>query len=85
MATCARGPDVRQHLHTLGRGTGEGRLVTQLTQPGAHRGDRVLVMIRWQASSIAGLLLTTEAVVVEQPEPEGGMPGGGMPDMGGMM
>ena len=39
------------------------------------------------ASSIAGLLLTTEAVVVEQPEPEGaGMPGGGgMPDMGGMM
>jgi chaperonin GroEL len=39
------------------------------------------------ASSIAGLLLTTEAVVVEQPEPEGAaMPGGGgMPDMGGMM
>ena len=34
------------------------------------------------ASSIAGLLLTTEAVVVEMPEPEGA--GGGMPDMGGM-
>ena len=38
------------------------------------------------AASIAGLLLTTEAVVVERPEPEdaaaaGGMPGGGM---GGM-
>jgi chaperonin GroEL len=38
------------------------------------------------AASIAGLLLTTEAVVVEKPEPEdsgagGGMPGGGM---GGM-
>ena len=40
------------------------------------------------AASIAGLLLTTEAVVADQPEPEppmpagGGMPGGGM---GGMM
>ncbi len=34
------------------------------------------------ASSIAGLLLTTEAVVVDMPEPEGA--GGGMPDMGGM-
>jgi chaperonin GroEL len=30
------------------------------------------------ASSIAGLLLTTEAVVTEKPEPKGGaMPGGG--------
>ncbi len=38
------------------------------------------------AASIAGLLLTTEAVVVEHPEPkEGGAAGGGMPGgMGGM-
>ena len=38
------------------------------------------------AASIAGLLLTTEAVVVEKPEPEAAMPGGGMPGggMGGM-
>ena len=39
------------------------------------------------AASIAGLLLTTEAVVVEKPEeekPKGGMPGGGMGGMGGM-
>ncbi|MEL6494436.1 MAG: chaperonin GroEL [Cyanobacteria bacterium J06623_7] len=48
------------------------------------------------ASSIAGMVLTTEALVVEKPEPEpaapagmpGGMPGmggmGGMPGMGGM-
>jgi len=35
------------------------------------------------AASIAGLLLTTEAVVVDMPEPEGAG-GGGMPDMGGM-
>ena len=39
------------------------------------------------AASIAGLLLTTEAVVADRPEPEPAMPaGGGMPGgMGGMM
>jgi chaperonin GroEL len=38
------------------------------------------------ASSIAGLLLTTEALVCEIPEAkkDHGMPGGGMGDMGGM-
>ncbi len=35
------------------------------------------------ASSIAGLLITTEAMVAEKPEPKGSG-GGGMPDMGGM-
>jgi chaperonin GroEL len=37
------------------------------------------------ASSLAGLLLTTEAVVTEKPEPKSGAPsmpgGGGMGDM----
>jgi chaperonin GroEL len=38
------------------------------------------------AASIAKNILTTEAIVVEAPEKNGGgMPGGGMPDMGGMM
>jgi chaperonin GroEL len=38
------------------------------------------------AASIAKNILTTEAIVAEMPEKEGaGMPGGGMPDMGGMM
>ena len=39
------------------------------------------------AASIAKNILTTEAIVAEVPEKEGagGMPGGGMPDMGGMM
>jgi chaperonin GroEL len=38
------------------------------------------------AASIAKNILTTEAIVAELPEKEGGgMPGGGMPDMGGMM
>ena len=39
------------------------------------------------AASIAKNILTTECIVAEPPEKEGagGMPGGGMPDMGGMM
>ncbi len=37
------------------------------------------------ASSVAGLLVTTEAMVAEKPEPKGAAPaGGGMGDMGGM-
>ena len=35
------------------------------------------------AASIAGLLITTEAMVADKPAPTGGA-GGGMPDMGGM-
>jgi chaperonin GroEL len=34
------------------------------------------------AASVSGLLITTEAMVAEKPEPKGA--GGGMPDMGGM-
>ncbi len=36
------------------------------------------------ASSIAGLLITTEAMVADKPAKEGAGGGGGMPDMGGM-
>ncbi|SEL14986.1 chaperonin GroEL [Roseovarius nanhaiticus] len=36
------------------------------------------------ASSIAGLLITTEAMVADRPQKDGGGAGGGMPDMGGM-
>ena len=37
------------------------------------------------AASIAGLLITTEAMVADKPAPAGAAPaGGGMPDMGGM-
>jgi chaperonin GroEL len=35
------------------------------------------------AASVAGLLITTEAMVAEKPEKKGAMPGGA-PDMGGM-
>ena len=36
------------------------------------------------AASIAGLLLTTEALIADKPEPAGAMSGGGMGGMGGM-
>lgn len=36
------------------------------------------------ASSVAGLLITTEAMVADKPEPKTAPAGGGMPDMGGM-
>jgi chaperonin GroEL len=38
------------------------------------------------AASVAGLLITTEAMIADKPEPkgQGGMPGGGMGGMGGM-
>ncbi len=37
------------------------------------------------AASVASLLITTEAMVADKPEPKGAAPaGGGMPDMGGM-
>jgi chaperonin GroEL len=38
------------------------------------------------AASVAGLLITTEAMIAAKPEPkgQGGMPGGGMGGMGGM-
>ena len=36
------------------------------------------------AASVAGLLITTEAMVADQPEKAGAAAGGGMPDMGGM-
>ncbi|MDQ2090205.1 chaperonin GroEL [Marimonas arenosa] len=36
------------------------------------------------AASVAGLLITTEAMVADKPQKEGAAAGGGMPDMGGM-
>ncbi|MGB0902478.1 chaperonin GroEL [Halocynthiibacter sp.] len=36
------------------------------------------------AASIAGLLITTEAMIADKPAPAGAGAGGGMPDMGGM-
>ena len=59
-----------------------------LVQAGVIDPTKVVRIALQNAASIAGLLLTTEAVVVEKPEDEkagGQMPGGGgMGDMGGM-
>ncbi|WP_030006718.1 chaperonin GroEL [Picosynechococcus sp. NKBG042902] len=47
---------------------------------------KVVRSVLQNAASIAGMVITTEALVVEKPEPEAPAPdmGGGMPGMGGM-
>ncbi len=58
-----------------------------LVEAGVIDPTKVVRTALQNASSIAGLLLTTEAVVVEKPEPEaaaGGAPGGMPGGMGGM-
>jgi chaperonin GroEL len=57
-----------------------------LVQAGVIDPTKVTRTALQNAASIAGLMLTTEAVIVEKPEPKGppaggGMPGGGMGDM----
>lgn len=57
-----------------------------LVEAGVIDPTKVVRSALQNAASIAGLLLTTEAVVVEKPQDEPAMPGGGMPGggMGGM-
>ena len=60
---------------------------TDLVKAGIIDPTKVVRTALQDAASIAGLLITTEAMVAERPEPKqpmGGGPGGGMPDMGGM-
>ncbi len=60
---------------------------TNLVKAGIIDPAKVVRAALQDAGSVAGLLITTEAMVAEKPEPKGaggGMPGGGMPDMGGM-
>ena len=56
-----------------------------LVQKGIIDPTKVVRTALQDAASVAGLLITTEAMVAEKPEPKGagGAPGG-MPDMGGM-
>jgi chaperonin GroEL len=57
-----------------------------LTDAGIIDPTMVTRSVLQNAASIAKNILTTEVVVAEPPEKEpAGMPGGGMPDMGGMM
>jgi len=55
-----------------------------LVQSGVIDPTKVTRTALQNAASIAGLLLTTESVVVEKPEPKGAGAGGGMPGGGGM-
>jgi chaperonin GroEL len=55
-----------------------------LVQAGVIDPTKVTRTALQNAASIAGLLLTTETVVVEKPEPKGAASGGGMPGGGGM-
>jgi chaperonin GroEL len=58
---------------------------TDLVKSGIIDPTKVVRIALQNAASVAGLLVTTEAMVAEKPEPKGGAPmGGGMPDMGGM-
>ncbi len=59
-----------------------------LVERGIIDPTKVVRIALQDAASVAGILITTEAMVAEKPEPKGAapaMPGGGMPDMGGMM
>ena len=58
-----------------------------LVQAGVIDPTKVVRTALQNAASVAGLLITTEAAISEKPEDKpamGGMPGGGMGDMGGM-
>ncbi len=59
---------------------------TDLVKAGIIDPTKVVRTALQDAASVAGLLITTEAMVAERPEPKQPMggPGGGMPDMGGM-
>ena len=60
---------------------------TDMVKAGIIDPAKVVRTALQNAGSVAGLLVTTEAMVADKPEPKGtggGMPGGGMPDMGGM-
>ena len=55
-----------------------------LVKTGIIDPTKVVRIALQNAASVAGLLVTTEAMVAERPEPKAAMGGGGAPDMGGM-
>jgi len=61
--------------------TGE---IVDLVQAGIVDPAKVTRSTIQNAASIAGLVLTTETLVVEKPEPKKAAMGGGNPGMGGM-
>ena len=59
--------------------------MTDLVKAGVIDPAKVTRSTVQNASSIASLVLTTEALIAEEPEPEAPMPPGGMGGMEGMM
>jgi chaperonin GroEL len=77
--------DVRKAKKGFGLNAESGEIV-DLVAAGIIDPAMVTRSALQNAASIAKNILTTEAIVAEVPEKESaGMPGGGMPDMGGMM
>ena len=77
--------DVRKAGGNQGLNAATGEIV-DLVDAGVIDPAMVTRSALQNAASIAKNILTTEAIVAEIPDKEGaGMPGGGMPDMGGMM
>jgi len=65
----------------------QNEVYTDLVAAGIVDPTKVVRTALQDAASVAGLLVTTEAMVAEMPKKDGGapaMPGGGMGDMGGM-
>ena len=76
--------EVEQASGSTGLNAVTGELV-DLVEAGVIDPAKVTRAALQNAASIAALLLTTEALVADKPEPEGAMPpGGGMDPMGGM-
>ena len=69
---------------SIGLNASTGELV-DLVKAGVIDPAKVTRSALQNAASIAALLLTTEAIVADKPEPAGAPAGGGMGDMGGMM
>ena len=69
---------------SIGLNAATGELV-DLVEAGVIDPAKVTRSALQNAASIAALLLTTEAIVADKPEPAGAPAGGGMGDMGGMM
>ena len=68
--------------HNFGYDAQKGEF-TDLVKAGVIDPVKVVRVALQDAASIAGLLITTEAMVAEKPEPKSAAPGGA-PDMGGM-
>ena len=76
--------DVRKAKKGQGLNAANGEIV-DLVREGIIDPAMVTRSALQNAASIAKNILTTEAIVAEMPDKDGGGGGGGMPDMSGMM